>query len=68
MKKKLTRQLKENTNNSNKIGFIYKIVLYNRIKNTFSKEKCRWHKNHNKKLDKLHSERRCISKPKYRIV
>ena len=33
-----------------------------------SKEKCRWEKIHIKKLDKLHSERRYISKPKYRIV
>ena len=32
------------------------------------KEKCRWDKIHNKKPDKLHSERRYISKPKNRIV
>ena len=68
-KKKLTRLSKENTNYINhKIGFICKIVLSSRIKNIVSKEKCRWDKIHNKKLDKLHSERRYISKPKYRIV
>ena len=33
-----------------------------------AKEKCNWEKIHNKKLDKLHSERRYISKPKYTIV
>ena len=33
-----------------------------------AKEKCKWAKVHNKKLDKLHSERRYISKPKYSIV
>ena len=33
-----------------------------------AKKKCKWEKIHNKKLDKLHSERRHISKPKYRIV
>ena len=51
-----------------KIGFICKIVLYSKIKNMVSKEKCRWDKIHIKKLDKLHSERRYISNPKYRIV
>ena len=68
-KNKLTQQLKENTNNiSNKIGFIFMIVLYSRIKNTVSKEKCKWNQTHNKKLDKLHSERRYTSKQKYFIV
>ena len=68
-RKKLTRQLKKNNNHINhKIGFICKIVLYSRIKNIVSKEKCRWEKIHNKKLDKLHSERRYTSKLKYRIV
>ena len=33
-----------------------------------AKEKCKWEKIHKKKLDKLHSERRYLSKPKYRIV
>ena len=65
----MTRQLKESTNHiNNKIGFICKIVLYSRIKNIVLKEKCRWDKIHNKKPDKLHSERRYISKPKNRIV
>ena len=37
-KKKLTRQLKENTNHiNNKIGFICKIVLYRKIKNIVAK-------------------------------
>ena len=68
-KKKLTRQMKENTNNiSNNTSFICNIVLYNSIKNTVPKEKCRWDKIYNKKLDKLHSERRYISKPKYCIA
>ena len=68
-KNKLTQQLKENTSNiSNKIGFIFMIVLYSRIKNTVSKEKCKWNQTHNKKLDKLHSERRYTSKQKYCIV
>ena len=53
---------------NNEIGFICKIFLYSRTENIVSKEKCRWDKIHNKKLDKLHSERRYISKPKYRIV
>ena len=58
-KNKLTRQLKENNNHiDNKIGFICKIVIYGRIKNIVPKEKCRWDKIQNKKLDKLHSERR----------
>ena len=65
-KKKLTRHLKKNTNHiNNEIGFICKIVLYSRIKNMVAKEKRKWEKIHNKKLDKLHSEKRCISKPKY---
>ena len=68
-KQKLTQQLKENTNNiSNKIGFIFMIVLYSRIKNIVSKEKCRWDQTHNKKLDKLRSEGRYTSKQKYCIV
>ena len=67
--KNLTRQLKKNTKSiSNKIGFLYKIVFYNRIKYTISKEKGRLVKIHKKKLEKLHSERRYISKPKYRIL
>ena len=38
-KKKLTRQMKENTNNiSNNTSFICNIVLYNSIKNTVPKE------------------------------
>ena len=62
-KNKLTRQLKKNTNHfSNKIGFTCKVVLCSRIKNTVPKEKCKWGKIRNKKLDKLHSERRYISK------
>ena len=62
-KNKLTRQLKKNTNHfSNKIGFTCKVVLYSRIENTVPKEKCKWDKIHNKKLDKLHSGRRYISK------
>ena len=61
-KKKLTRQLKENTNrNNNEIGFICKIVLYSRIKNIVAKVKRNWEKIHNKKLDKLHSEKRYIN-------
>ena len=53
-KKKLTQQMKENTNNtSNKNSFICKTVLYNSIKNTIAKEKY-----------KLHSERIYVSKPK----
>ena len=44
------------------------IVLYSRIKNIVSKEKCRWNQTHNKKLDKLHSERRYTSKQKSCIV
>ena len=68
-KKKLTWQLKGSFNHiNNKIGFICKIVLYNRIKNIVSKEKCTGDKIHNKKRDKLHSERRYISKPKYCII
>ena len=68
-KKKLTRKMKENTNNtSNKNSFICKIVLYNSIKNTVPKEKYRWDKIYNKKLDTLHSERIYVSKPKCCIV
>ena len=68
-KKKLTRQMKENSNNiSHKTSFICKIVLYNSIKNTAPKEKCRCGKIYNKKLDKLRFERRCVSKPQYFIV
>ena len=44
------------------------IVLYSRIKNIVSKEKCRWDQTHNKKLDKLRSEGRYTSKQKYYIV
>ena len=44
-KEKLTRQLKENTNQiNNKILFICNIVLYSRIKNIVAKEKCKWEK------------------------
>ena len=69
LKKTLPRQLKENTYNiSNGIGFICKILLYNRIKNTVSEEKCSWDKIHNKKLDKLHFQRRYISKQKYCLL
>ena len=50
------------------ISFSNIVLCTCRIKNTVLKEKCRWDKIHNKKLDKLHSERRYISKPKYRIV
>ena len=65
-KQKLTQQLKENTNNiSNKIGFSFIIVLYSKIKNIVSKEKCSWDQIHNKKLDKLHPERRYTSKLKH---
>ena len=50
------------------ISFSNIVLCTCRIKNTVLKEKCRWDKIQNNKLDKLHSETRYTSKPRYRII
>ena len=68
-RKKLVRKLKENiTKINNSIGFVCKIVLYNKIKNIISKDKIKWENTHNNRLEKLYSEKRYIEKPKCRAV
>ena len=68
-KRTLKRQLKENSEClPNQIGFICKIVLYQKIKNVIANQKTRWSKKHYDKIERLKSDYRKCDKPKRRIV
>ena len=68
-KRTLKRQLKENSEClANKIGFIYKIVLYQKIRNVITDQKTIWSKIHYDKIKRLKSDYRKYDKPKRRIV
>ena len=68
-KRALKRQLKENSEClANKIGFICKIVLYQKIKSVITNQKTRWSKTHYGKIERLKSDYRKYDKPKRRIV
>ena len=67
-KRTLKRQLKENSEClANKIGFLCKIVLYQKIKNAIATLKTRWNKTH-EKIERLKSDYRKYDKPKRCIV
>ena len=53
---------------ANKIGFICKIVLYQKIKNVIATQKTRWNETHYHKIERLKSDYRKYDKPKRRIV
>ena len=53
---------------ANKIGFICKIVLYQKIKNVIATQKTRWNETHYDKIERLKSDYRKYDKPKRRIV
>ena len=68
-KRTLKRQLKENSEClPNQIGFICKIVLYQKIKNVIANQKARWSKTHYDKIERLKSDYRKYDKPKRLIV
>ena len=62
-------QPKENSERlANKIGFICKIVSYQKIKSVIANQKSRWSKTHYDKTEKLKSVYRKYDKPKRHIV
>ena len=62
-------QPKENSERlANKIGFICKIVCYQKIKSVIANQKSRWSKTHYDKTEKLKSVYRKYDKPKRHIV
>ena len=68
-KRTLKQQLKEKSEClANKIGFICKIVLYQKIKNVIANQKTRWSKTHYDKIEGLKSDYQKYDKPKRRIV
>ena len=68
-KRTLKRQLIENSEClANKIGFIYKIVLYQKIRNVITDQETIWRKIHYDKIKRLKSDYRKYDKPKRRIV
>ena len=68
-KRTLRRQLKENSEClANKIGFICKIILYQKIKNATANQKTRWNKTLYEKINRLKSDYRKYDKPKGCIV
>ena len=68
-KKRSLQQVKHNTDNlTNKIGFITKLVLYQKIKVIIKKEETTWSNTHKKKLDRLQSEKLQFDKIKLIII
>ena len=68
-KRTLKVQPKENSERlANKIGFICKIVPYQKIKSVIANQKSRWSKTHYDKTKKLKSVYRKYDKPKRHIV
>ena len=69
IKKRSLQQVKHNTDNlTNKIGFITKLVLYQKIKVIMKKEETTWSNTHKKKLDRLQSEKLQFDKIKLIII
>ena len=68
-KQTLKWQLKENGEClGNKIGFICKIVLYQKIKNAIATQKTQWDKTHYEKIQRLKFDYQKYDKPKHHIV
>ena len=68
-RKQLIRQLKENNETlTTRVGFIYNTVLYIKINKLIKKEKIKWEKVDNRKIDHLRKLRSNFTRPKVRIV
>ena len=68
-RKQLIRQLKENNETLTSIvGFIYNIGLNNKIYKVIKKEKLKWEKVHNRKIEYLRKLRSNFTRPNVRII
>ena len=68
-RKQLIRQLKENNETlTTRVGFIYNTALYIKINKVIKKEKLKWEKVDNRKIEHLRKLQNNFTKPKVRII
>ena len=68
-RKQLIRQLKENNKTlMTRVGFIYNTALYIKINKVIKKEKLKWEKVDNRKIEHLRKLQNNFTKPKVRII